>query len=481
MTEQPVTMNRRILVIDDNPAIHGDIRKILAADNGSDALQEDEAILFGTTAEARPDWTFEINSAFQGDEGVQLVRQALEADRRFAMAVVDVRMPPGWDGIETISHLWEVDPSVQVVLCSAYSDYSWNDMIRKLGETEKLLILKKPFDNIEVRQLASALCGKWNLERHVQAMLDRLENSVDERTRKLGEQRLELELAHGQLLHAQKMESIGQLAAGIAHEINTPTQFIGDNIRFLETGFGDLMKMLDVYAEALSPDHGGRPWNDRIAEIGKAMADCDVAFLKEEVPKAIQQTLNGVERVATIVRSMKEFSHPGAKEKGATDLNRAIQSTITVAGNEWKYVAEMETELDPALPPVPCVAGDINQVVLNLIINAAHAITDVVGDSGSEKGIITVATRQDGDHAEIRIRDTGTGIPEHLQSRIFDPFFTTKEVGKGTGQGLAIAHDVIVRKHRGTLSCESEVGRGTTFIVRLPMEPTPVEAAELGA
>jgi signal transduction histidine kinase len=182
-----------------------------------------------------------------------------------------------------------------------------------------------------------------------------------------------------------------------------------------------------------------------------------------------------VQRVSKIVGAMKEFSHPGTGEKTAVDLNRAIESTLTVATNEWKYVAEVATDLDAALPPVVCLPGEFNQVILNMVVNASHAIGDVVGDGGKGKGTITVSTRHDGDDVEIRIRDSGTGMPEHIRARIFDPFFTTKGVGRGTGQGLAIAHSVIVDKHGGTIQVESEVGKGTTFILRLPIQPAVAE------
>ena len=167
---------------------------------------------------------------------------------------------------------------------------------------------------------------------------------------------------------------------------------------------------------------------------------------------------------------MKEFSHPGSAEKAQADINKAIESTVTVARNEWKYVADVEMDFDPELPSVPCILGDFNQVILNMIVNAAHAIAGVIGDGSDGKGKIKISTRRDGDSADIRVSDTGTGIPKEAQSRVFDPFFTTKEVGKGTGQGLAIAHDVIVEKHGGSLTFETEEGKGTTFIVRLPFE-----------
>ena len=202
-------------------------------------------------------------------------------------------------------------------------------------------------------------------------------------------------------------------------------------------------------------------------------AAADIAYLTEELPKSIEQTLQGVARVAKIVRAMKDFSHPGAVEKVPTDLNHAVESTVTVAHNEWKYVADLDLVLDPQLPRVSCLPGELNQVILNLVINAAHAIGDVVGDGAGGKGRIRVSTSRQGDWAEIRVQDSGTGIPEAVRGRIFDPFFTTKAVGKGTGQGLTIAHLVVVKQHGGTIEFETALGKGTTFIVRLPFQPSP--------
>jgi PAS domain S-box-containing protein len=255
-----------------------------------------------------------------------------------------------------------------------------------------------------------------------------------------------------QLQLAQKLESIGQLAAGIAHEINTPVQYIGDNARFLSDAFQDLFRVIELY-----PSVAADP------------ADVDLPYLRSEIPNAIAQMQEGVDRVARIVRAMKRFSHPGPAEKIPTDIHQAIESTILVSRNEWKYVADLTTEFDAEMPPVPCIAGEFNQVILNLIVNSTHAIADVVKKSGG-KGAIRISTRKNGDFAEIRVSDTGGGIPEGIRSKVFDPFFTTKEVGKGTGQGLAIAHSVIVQKHRGTIRFESDTGKGTTFVIQLPLD-----------
>jgi PAS domain S-box-containing protein len=259
-----------------------------------------------------------------------------------------------------------------------------------------------------------------------------------------------------QIAHVQKLESIGQLAAGIAHEINTPIQYIGDNARFLQEAFRDMVSYAGTHTAHLPPD--------------------DFDYLRNEIPKALEHLLDGVEQVAHIVGAMKEFSHPGPMEKIPVDINRGIESTILVSKNEWKYVAEVTTDLDPELPPVPCLAGDFNQVLLNLIVNAAHAIEETLGGSGI-KGSIHISTRKQAAFAEIRVSDNGCGIPKAIQAKVFDPFFTTKPVGKGTGQGLALAHSVIVQKHKGSIRVESEPARGTTFIIRLPLEHEPPAVA----
>ncbi len=271
---------------------------------------------------------------------------------------------------------------------------------------------------------------------------------------------------------AQKLESVGELAAGVAHEINTPIQYIGDNLHYLQDAFADLRQVLDAALTVLSRPDVRAAAGQAAEGIDTARVAADLDFLEEEVPKSLAQSLEGVERVASIVRAMKKFSHPGGEEKTAVDLNKAVENTVLVARNEWKYVADVVTDLDPDLPQVHCLPGDFNQVILNVLINAAHAIGDALLDT-PKKGTITIATKRDGDHALLSITDTGTGIPEKNRDKIFDPFFTTKEVGKGTGQGLAIVHDIVVEKHDGTIDVESEVGRGTTFTIRVPIGGNP--------
>ncbi|MDR3673162.1 MAG: PAS domain S-box protein [Holophaga sp.] len=272
------------------------------------------------------------------------------------------------------------------------------------------------------------------------------------------------------LRHAQKLESIGSLAAGIAHEINTPIQYIGDNTSFLGGALPELLAcmgaqrrfLLELQARQALPPEG--------AEVLDLINRLDLDYLTDEIPEAIKQTLDGVVRVAAIVSAMKDFSHPGVEGKIPSNLNRAIESTLTVSRNEWKYVARLETDLDPALPPVRCLQGEINQAVLNLVVNAAHAIEEALGGRHTGKlGVIGISTRQVGQEVRISVSDNGPGIPEAIRDRIFEPFFTTKPVGKGTGQGLAIVHAVVVEKHGGRVTVETETGRGTTFHLFLPL------------
>lgn len=280
-----------------------------------------------------------------------------------------------------------------------------------------------------------------------------------------------------ELRQSQKLEAIGQLAAGIAHEINTPIQYVGDNTRFLEDAFGDLNAAVAAYGRLFDAVKAGAVPDEIVAEVQAALDEADLAYLANEIPNAIAQSLEGIQRVSKIIKAMRQFSHPGTDRKMETDLNQALESTITVSRNEWKYVADMETDFAAELPAVPCFPGELNQVFLNLIINAAHAIGEKTDNGKKGKGSIRVATRLVEGAVQIVITDSGGGIPKAVQDRIFDPFFTTKPVGKGTGQGLAIARGVVVDKHAGRLRFDTECGKGTTFVIELPLTDSPVTGA----
>ncbi len=276
-------------------------------------------------------------------------------------------------------------------------------------------------------------------------------------------------LMKNQLDLARKMEAIGQLAAGIAHEINTPMQFISDNTVFLKDSFNVLIEYLYKIRERLF-DLFSKEQSEQIEKlIEKTRAEFDIDYILEEIPQAINQTLEGVQRVTKIIRTMRDFSHPSSGEKAPADINKAIRDTVLITRNSWKYVAELKTELCDDPPLVNCAIDQINQALLNIIVNAAQAIEEKIGKTPREKGLITIATECTDDSLVIKISDNGIGIPQENIEKIFEPFFTTKEVGKGTGQGLALVHDIIVNKHGGSIVVESEKGKGTAFIINLPL------------
>ena len=278
----------------------------------------------------------------------------------------------------------------------------------------------------------------------------------------------EQRILEAQMLQAQKLEAIGQLAAGIAHEINTPTQYVADNTRFFQKSLEGLAAVIRSYGRLRQQVERAGGHQEILAELDEVLSETGLDYLMGELPLALKETMEGLEHISRIVKSVKEFAHPGHENLTPLDINAAVQNTITVARNEWKYVAEMEAELDPDLPLVPCYPGQLNQVILNLVVNAAQALAEKVGDSG-KKGVIKVTTRKARGMAEIQVGDNGPGIPDEIRERVFDPFFTTKAPGKGTGQGLAIAHRVIVEKHKGEISLTSRQGEGATFSIRLPL------------
>jgi PAS domain S-box-containing protein len=303
--------------------------------------------------------------------------------------------------------------------------------------------------------IGADITAKREEARKKQDLQDRLVAEMKERERVV----IELQLA-------QKLESVGRLAAGIAHEINTPIQYVGDSADFLHSAFGDVTTLLDAYTAAVKALPPGPAADAQHAELARLAEQHDLPFIRAELPRAFERIFDGVGRVSTIVKAMKEFAHPDSQEQNPADLNHALETTLLVASNEYKYIAKVRTEFGP-LPSVVCNIGELNQVFLNLIVNAAHAIHDAGKDC--DIGEIRVATEVAGDQAIVRIRDNGCGIPPDNLSKLYDPFFTTKEVGRGTGQGLSIAHAILVDKHEGAIEVSSEVGVGTEFVLKIPV------------
>jgi signal transduction histidine kinase len=303
-----------------------------------------------------------------------------------------------------------------------------------------------------------------------------LEKIVTRKTQELAKERAELEhalaqlkMAQARLLQAQKMESIGQLAAGMAHEINTPTQFVSDNVSFLRSSLPPLFKVLDAGRDIAETARACGLCPGLIAFLDAASAMADLDFLREQLPLAIEQSEEGLGRITTIVKAMKQFSHPSSDVMQPEDLEAIIRTAVIVSQNEWKNVADILLAFEPELPSVRCLGDEIGQLVLNLIVNSAHAISERMAKGDLSRGQITISVGLLGQDAELRFADNGAGIPAKIQDRVFDPFFTTKPVGKGTGQGLAIAYSTVVERHKGQIFFQSEPDRGTCFIVRLPL------------
>ncbi|KGJ89860.1 MHYT domain-containing protein [Colwellia psychrerythraea] len=272
-----------------------------------------------------------------------------------------------------------------------------------------------------------------------------------------------------QLNQANKLESIGQLAAGIAHEINTPTQYVTDNTSFLKGAFASCIDVIK-FCQNISSKPTEDINKEDINKMKGLLSDSDIEFILEEVPSAITQSLEGLHRISTIVKAMKSFSHPSKGEMQLTSISEAIETTITVARNEWRYIAELVTQFDDDLPKIMCIRDELNQVFLNIIVNATHAIEENSTKSGQIDGKIKILATRQGENIIIKVVDNGAGMTAETQERIFDPFYTTKDVGKGTGQGLSLAYSVIVDRHKGKIEAHSILGEGTTFTISLPID-----------
>jgi len=458
--------NRRILLVDDMPAIHEDFRKILVAQK--DELSSLESALFGD-APAKVATSFELDSAYQGQEGLAKVQAAVAAGLPYAMAFIDMRMPPGWDGVQTIKRLWQLDPLLQVVICTAYADTTWDEVLAELDTSDRLLILKKPFDAIEVYQLATALTTKWQLAQQAAQQLTLLEAAVKKRTLELSQanaalqgeiiERKQLQL---QLLQSEKLASIGQLAAGVAHEINNPIGYIFSNFGSLDRYLSQLFEMINAYEQAESSlsDPGV------VTHLREMRERIELSYLKEDIPVLMQESRQGILRVRQIVQDLKDFSRADTSQSWQmANLHQGIDSTLNVVANEIKYKADVVKEYGE-IEDIECLPSQINQVVMNLLVNAAQAI-------GEQRGRITLRTGSQADEVWLEVADTGSGIAPEVLSHIFEPFYTTKPIGKGTGLGLSLSYG-IVQKHRGRIEVSSTVGQGTTFRVTLPKrQPEP--------
>jgi two-component system, cell cycle sensor histidine kinase and response regulator CckA len=564
----------RLLIIDDNPAIHEDFRKILGAPtSAAERLDDVEAALFGEAAATPGRAEFRIDSAHQGKEALALVQQAVAAGDPYALAFVDVRMPPGWDGIETLEHIWKVAPELQAVICTAYSDYSWDDITRRFGSIDNLLILKKPFETVEVLQLAHALTKKWTLTGQAKLRLEDLERMVHQRTEELvaanhqlgGEVEERARIEEALRLSEERFSKAFQASPfPMAILRSQDLRFLDANQSFLELSGHDYEQLLAstgnelrLWGEpagesGLPPITGERIRNEprvfhrsdgvqrqtlvcvepiqighiaclllvveditdqlkletqlrqaqKMEVIGRMAAGIahefnniltviqgDVGLLQtspahtEDDRALLDQIMQASRRAATLTSQMLAFSRKQVLQPRQLQLPTLVQRMRTMLGRLIGENYQIDLQCDTELPHILADEGGIEQVLINLVLNAR----DALGDGGRieiRTGIETVedpAARDNpdarpGQFACLTVADQGCGMNPHVMARIFDPFFTTKEVGKGTGLGLSMIHG-IVKQHEGWIEVASEPNRGSTFKILLPLaEPLPMPA-----
>lgn len=341
---------------------------------------------------------------------------------------------------------------------AAYSD---EQEIIKSGEPILNKVEKEVWDDQSVTWASTTKLPLYDSGGEVVGIFGISQDITEKKVRE--EERKDLEL---RLQLAQRLEAIGSLAAGVAHEINTPTQFVADNVKFLGYAFSDMLKIVEASMALAEKSKKIEELDTERTALNEALKEFEFDYLSDEIPQSLEQSGEGLQQISRIVGALKEFSYPTTPDMCKADLNHGIENTLNVSRNEWKSVAEIDLDLDPNLPEVECRIDEINQVVLNLVVNAAHAI----GATDARWGRIGVHSFVDEAFACIEVSDTGSGIPEEVQARVFEPFFTTKEVGKGTGQGLAMVQNVVVKAHGGEVDFETEIGEGTTFRIRLPID-----------
>ncbi len=448
--EPEVSKNLRILLVDDQAQLHDDYKKILALEDiGGAEFDSLEADFFGESETKAELPTYEIESAFQGEEAVEMVRQANADGKPFALAFMDVRMPPGIDGIETIKRIREIDTRLQFVISTAYADYVWEDIFEEFGPNDDIVFLRKPFDSTEVHQLASTLTEKWNLSLQAKLKMSELEGMVQNRTEELEAANHELANALNELREAQtrlvnteKIAALGKLVAGVAHEVNTP--------------IGAVVSSSDVIKRAV----------DRVEEKVEQAQSLDVLRDDKKFQQALglmrdsnATILTAGKRIDSIIRSLKTFSRVDEAERKKVDLRDGLDSTLTVLqhdlGDRITVIREYED-----IPEINCYPGELNQVFLNLVSNAIAAIDGA--------GTITIQTQHENGRVLIAIRDTGRGIKPAQLEKLFDFDFQRRSQRVKLGWGLATCRQV-VHRHKGEIKVASEPGKGSVFTVILPV------------
>lgn len=381
----------------------------------------------------------------------------LLATREFDIVLLDLNLPDSSE-LDTLSKVIQKAPNTAIIVVTG--EYGEDLGLRAIASGAQDYLVKASFNH---EMLEKSI--HYAIERK------RMEEAGKTAYRELKQAHADLKDMQSQIIQNEKLASIGQLAAGVAHEMNTPVGFVASNFETLDKYVAKIRDVLALYQDlteemAAPADH---PWVDAVARIEAKRQALKVDFILEDIPGLFQDSREGLERVTSIVQNLRDFSRiDQAQEQDAFNINRGIESTLVVAQNEIKYDADVHLELGD-IPPVPCQAGQLNQVFLNILVNAVQAIKS---QGTEDRGTITIRTYAEGDAVVCEIQDSGPGMPEEVRTKVFDPFFTTKPVGKGTGLGLSVSYDIIVNKHEGQLQVESKVGQGTTFKIKLPMGPT---------
>ncbi|MEA3361121.1 MAG: ATP-binding protein [Thermodesulfobacteriota bacterium] len=457
-----MTKNNRILIVDDDPGVRESYCEILSPGIQEDVLAAGAALFEDVASRTlTPDRKkYDLSLTEKGELGVEAVERAVNGRKPFAVAFVDMKMP-GINGAETSKRIWAIDPRVKIIIVTAFSEYSPDDIIDITGR-EDIFYLRKPFNPEEIRQFARALTNEWDLEREKEHLQGELEDMNKNLQKKVEEQT-------ALLIQSEKMASIGILAAGVAHEINNPISFVNGNLNALKKYSVRISDILRMYVKMeISMEQGMTDEMPSFLREIKALKEkYKLDFIMEDMVNLVEESMEGTGRVRDIVQDLKTFSRIDQAELKYINLNEAIDSTINIIRNEIKYNAEIIKHYG-ILPEVKCFPQKTSQVFMNILMNAAQAIED--------KGTIKIETihiqdgrRETDRRVQIRISDTGKGIPEKELSKIFDPFFTTKPVGQGTGLGLSITYDIITA-HNWKITVDSEEGSGTTFTIDIPLE-----------
>lgn len=456
----------RILIIDDDPGIRETYQAILSPPGISDVLSEGKD-LFGRGVDReihhalRSYGPYDICLATDGEEGIRFVNDTLEkGGKPFAVAFVDMKMP-GLNGAETVKRIWTLDEDIRIVIVTAFSEFTPDGIIRQTGRDD-VFYLRKPFHPEEIRQFARVLTNDWRFDLERKQLAKNLEDANRALREKVDEQA-------AIIVQAEKMASIGILAAGVAHEINNPTAFINGNLSTMKTYSMTIAELLEAYSQLEAALRLGKTdlaggLLDRIESFKK---NNQIDFIMNDINDLVNESLDGTDRIKKIVHDLRTFSHVDESEYRLVDINEIIDAVLTILDKEMKNRITVEKDFSE-LPQVHCYSRKINQVFMNLLVNAVQAIED--------KGVIRIITRlmetgrrEDDQFVEIVISDTGVGIQENHMARLFDPFFTTRPVGSGKGLGLSIVYDIIAF-HKGEIRVESHPGQGASFKVRLPVK-----------